>query len=71
MPRAPFRVVQPYGRDRGREATVISTHPTIPQAFAAIDALSARMVQTGVESDYVELIVLDADYQLVPRPATH
>jgi len=33
----PYRVVQPYGRDKAREATVISEHQIAADAFAEID----------------------------------
>jgi hypothetical protein len=33
----PFRIVQPYGRDVGGEATTISEHRTVSEAFAEID----------------------------------
>ena len=49
-----FRVVQPYGRDKARDATVISEHPTAGDAFAEIDRLSAQMVRTGASSDAVD-----------------
>src|SRR5688572_19571504 len=42
-----FRVVQPWGADKAREATLISEHPTAAEAFAEIDRLSAEMVCTG------------------------
>jgi hypothetical protein len=53
----PYRVVQPYGRDKAREATVISEHQIAADAFAEIDRLSTQMVRTGA-SDAVELIVV-------------
>jgi hypothetical protein len=37
-----FRVVQPFGRDKARQSTVISEHPTAAAAFAEIDSISAR-----------------------------
>ena len=46
-------------------------HATSAEAFAALDALSARMVQTGAPSNAVELIVVDAAGQIVPRPGAH
>jgi hypothetical protein len=42
-----FRVVQPYGRDKARESTVIREHATAADAFAKIDRMSAQMVRTG------------------------
>lgn len=66
-----YRVVQPWGRDKSREATLISEHPTAAEAFAEIDRLSAQMVRTGAPSDAVELIVVDARGGLVPRHDAH
>ena len=40
-----FRVVQPWGPDKARQATLISTHATSQEAFDAIDALG-KMART-------------------------
>ena len=66
-----YRVVQPWGSDKGRQATLISQHATALEAFAALDHLSAEMVRTGAPSDAVELLVVDAADQIVPRPGAH
>jgi hypothetical protein len=68
---AKYRVVQPWGPDRGRQASIQSEHATLAEAFAAIDALSGQMVRTGAPSDAIELIVVDDDGRQVPRPGTH
>jgi len=65
-----YRVVQPYGRKRG-EWTLISAHESVRDAFDAIDALSARMEQTGAPSDAIELIVVDERGDRVRRSGTH
>ena len=67
----PFRVMQPWGPDKGRQATLISEHHTVAAAFREIDRLSAEMVRTGAPSDAVELIVVDVADQIVPRPGAH
>ena len=36
----PFYVVQPWGRDRHRQATVASIHDTIDDAYARLDAIA-------------------------------
>jgi hypothetical protein len=66
-----FRVVQPWGPDKGRQATLISEHSTAAEAFAEIDRLAAQMVRTGAPSDAIELTVIDADGTIVERPDTH
>jgi hypothetical protein len=63
-----YRIVQPYGRDKARESTVISEHQSAADAFAEIDRLSAQMVRTGAPSDAVELVVVDA---IIQRPEAH
>lgn len=60
--------MQPYGKDKAREATLISEHATAVEAFAEIDRLSAQMVRTGAPSDGVELLVVDGKDQIVRRP---
>jgi hypothetical protein len=66
-----YRVMHPWGPHKGRQATLQSEHATIAQAFAAIDAMSARMVRIGAPGDALELIVIDEHGNVVPRPATH
>ena len=68
---AKYRVVQPWGRDRGREASVLSEHATVAEAFEAIDAIAAQAVRTGAPSDALEVLVADEHGNVVSRPATH
>ena len=42
-----FRVVQPWGPDKGRQGTVQSEHKTVAEAFAALDSIATDMAQTG------------------------
>ena len=56
----PFRVVQPWGKDRGREATVLSEHRTREEALAEIDRLNERMRATGVAPGALDLLVVDS-----------
>ena len=67
----PYRVVQPYGPDKAREATIISEHQTAADAFAEIDRLSAQMVRTGAPSNAVELLVVDPAGRIIQRPEAH
>jgi hypothetical protein len=55
----PFRIVQPWGLDKTREATLLSEHETVDEAFGEIDRLAAQMMRTGARSDAVELLVVD------------
>jgi hypothetical protein len=54
-----YRVLQPYGKDRGREATEISTWSTIADAFAEVDRYAERMRSKGLPADCVALLVID------------
>lgn len=71
MSRLMYRIVQPYGKDKAREATIVSEHASAAEAFAEIDRLSAQMVRTGAPSDAVELFVVDVNGQIAPRPRSH
>ena len=66
-----FRIVQPYGRDVGRQSATVSGHATVAEAFAALDVLTEQMVRTGVKPDTVTLIVLDASGAIMARPGAH
>jgi hypothetical protein len=68
MEKWPFRVVQPWGRDKGKQSTLIASCPTAQSAFDAIDRMAEQMVKTGAPSDAVELVVLDAEDRVVRRP---
>jgi hypothetical protein len=65
-----YRVVQPWGPDKGRQATVQSEHATAAKAFAALDAMSTQMARTGAPSDAIELIVVDDDGRQLRRPSS-
>jgi hypothetical protein len=52
-------VVQPWGPDKGRQATLQSEHATSEEAFAALDALREQMVRTGAPGNAIELVVVD------------
>lgn len=67
MAKPMFSVVQPWGKDRAREATVVSSHAMASEAFEEIDRLSAQMVRTGAPSDAVEFIVIDAEFNICRR----
>lgn len=49
---------------------MISSHRTAAEAFAALDAMSSRFVATGAPSDAVQLIVVDAQNNIVRRRAS-
>jgi hypothetical protein len=68
---ARFYVVQPYGRDKGCEATVIAEVSSAAEGFAEIDRLVEQMRRTGAPSDYIELIVVDEQQSIVKRPTAN
>ena len=68
VPPLAFRVVQPYDRDKAREATMISEHATAAEAFAEIDRLRTQMARSGAPANKTEFIVVDTADQIVPRP---
>jgi hypothetical protein len=68
---AKYRVVHPWGRDKGRQATLQSGHATIAEAFAGLDAMAAQAVRTGASSDALELIVVDDAGRKLTRPSSH
>jgi hypothetical protein len=71
QPATRFRVVQPWGPDKGRQGTVQSEHKTVAEAFTALDSIATEMSLSGVPGDAIELVVVDENGQVVPRPGTH
>ena len=67
---ARFLVVQPHGRDKGREATVIYEAVTADAGFAEIDRLAEQMKMTGARPDSMELLVVDENRQSLPSGRT-
>jgi hypothetical protein len=66
-----FRVMHPWGPDKGRQATVQSVHATVADAFDAVDRFATDLALTGAPSDAIELVVADDDGEVIPRPGTH
>ena len=64
-----FFVVQPYGRDKGHESTIVYEAHTIAEAFAEIDRLAEQMDRTGARADSIELLVVDENRLIVRRTA--
>jgi hypothetical protein len=69
--RTPYRIVQPWGKDKVRQATTISRHRTAAAAFRTIDRLADEMLRLNVASDAIELLVVDAADRIVQRSNTH
>ena len=71
LPVSTFRLIQPWGPDKGRQGTIQSEHATVAEAFAALDRFAMEMMQAGVPSDAIELVVTDEQGDVIPRPGTH
>jgi len=67
--RGPFRVVQSWGQNKTREATLISTHDTEEAAFGEVERLAEKMAVTGAPGDALELIVVDRAGAIIARRA--
>ncbi len=63
----PYSIVQPWGRDRYRQATVQSVHDTVDDAYARLDAIAEKLQRDGAPRDYLELYVVDEQRQPVRR----
>ena len=64
-----YFVVQPFGRDKAREATIVYEATSAAEAFAEIDRLAEQMNRTGARADSIELLVVDENRRIIPRTA--
>jgi hypothetical protein len=62
--------VQPWGAEKAKQSTAVTTRETVEAAFAEIDRMAAQMLKTGCPSDTVELIVVDEAGRIIRRPGT-
>jgi hypothetical protein len=65
-----YYIVQPStsGADRGRQATVVSTHEFVAAAYAELDQMVTRLNSYGLAGDVVELLVVDENREPLARP---
>jgi hypothetical protein len=63
-----FRVIQPYGSNRPREADELSSWSTLHEAFEEIDRYAARERMRHAPSDHLDLRVVDDDGYEILRP---
>jgi hypothetical protein len=66
-----FRVVQPWGPDKGRQATIISEHPTTEDAFEALERIARQAERTSGRIEAIERIVVDGYGRILARPDFH
>ena len=65
----PFRVIQRWGPNLARHSTVLGEYNKRAAAFDGLDARIATQVEAGALADALQLIVIDGDGLLVPRPS--
>ncbi len=63
-----FHLVQPWGDDKYREATIRSTYGTVAGAYAALDRIGEKLHQDEAPEGTLEIYVVDDGRQPVPRP---
>jgi hypothetical protein len=59
------------GRTKARQATLQSEHATVADAFAALDAISVKMMRTGTPINAIELVIVDENGRRVERSDSH
>ena len=59
---------QPWGRDKYREATVVSVHETLSDAYAELDRLADTLERRAVPEGDLKIYVVDEQRRPVPRP---
>ena len=64
----PYYLVQPWGRDRYRQATVVGIHETVTDAYDALDAIAEKLHRDSAPDGYLEIYVVDEERQPVIRP---
>ena len=62
-----FHLVQSWGRDTDRQATVIGTHATAEDAYAELDRIAAKLARDDLPEDDLEIYVVDDQREPVPR----
>lgn len=62
-----YYVVQPWGRDKYREASIVSMHQTAEEAYDELDVLVEVMSRSLGSGDRFEAYVVDEQLQPVPR----
>ena len=64
----PYFLVQPWGRDRYREATIVGIHRSVTGAYEALDAIAEKLQRDRAPEGYLEVYVVDEERQPVTRP---
>ena len=66
-----YHLVQPWGRDKYRQAGRISSHPTVEEVYAELDRIATMLAEDDLPEDTLELYVVDEHREAVPRPGAH
>ena len=57
----PYYLVQPWGRDRYRQATVMGIHKTVRDAYDALDEIAETRQRPDVPDDWLKIHVVDEE----------
>ncbi len=63
-----FHLVQPWGDDKYSQATIVSTHTTVAEAYAELDRIGEKLHQDEAPEGTLEIYVVDEGRQPVSRP---
>ncbi len=66
-----YYLVEPWGRDKYRQATVLFTATTTLAVYAQCERLVARLIEQGIDPATFEWHVVDDDRKPVARPGAH
>ena len=64
----PYYLVQPWGLDRFRDATVVGIHETVADAYDRLDDIAEKLQRDSAPDGYLEMYVVDEERQPVIRP---
>lgn len=65
--RRTYRLVQPYGTNVREQSTTVSEHGSVEKAFREFDRVAEQMYRTSGRADLIEIVILDADGNVVRR----
>lgn len=66
-----FYIIEPWGRDKYREASIIFRAATVDDAYVELDRLVARLQSFRIDPSTFEWYVVDEAYRPVKRPGAH
>ena len=63
-----YHLVQPWGRDRFCDATVVGVHATVTDAYDRLDEIAEKLQRDRAPDGYLEIYVVDEERQPMIRP---